>query len=81
VSADTGGGDIEIAFTQVPRDVRVATGGGNVTIVVPPGTAQYHVSASTGGGNVSDTVPLSTSSPNGITATSGGGDITIRQAG
>jgi len=80
VTAHSGGGDIEIVFTGVPRDVQVDTGGGNVTIVVPPGSAQYHVTANTGGGTVSESVPLNTSSPNVITATSGGGDITIRQA-
>jgi Putative adhesin len=80
VTAHSGGGDVEIVFTQVPRDVHVDTGGGNVTIIVPPGSAQYHVTASTGGGNVTESVPINTSSPNVITATSGGGDVTIRQA-
>jgi len=80
VAAHSGGGDIEIVFTQVPRDVHVDTGGGNVTIIVPPGSAQYHVTASTDGGNVTESVPINTSSQNVITATSGGGDITIRQA-
>ena len=80
VTAHSSGGDIEIVFTQVPRDVQVDTGGGTVTIVVPPGSAQYHVTANTGGGTVSESVPLNTSSPNVITAASGGGDITIRQA-
>jgi hypothetical protein len=80
VTAHSGGGDIEIVFTVVPRDVRVDTGGGDVTIVVPPGSAQYHVTANTDGGTVSESVPINTSSPNVITATSGGGDITIRQA-
>jgi hypothetical protein len=58
----------------------VSTRGGNVIIVVPPGTTHYDGSASTAGGSVSDTVPLNTSSPDKITVTSGGGDITIRQA-
>jgi len=80
VTADTGGGDVEIVFTQVPRNVQVSTGGGDITIVVPPGSTQYHVSASTGGGNVNDEVPRNTSSPRVISATSGGGDITIREA-
>jgi len=80
VTAHSSGGDIEIVFTQVPRDVQVDTGGGNVTIVVPPGSTQYHVTANTGGGNVTESVPLNTSSPNVITAASGGGDITISQA-
>jgi hypothetical protein len=80
VTAHSGGGDIEIVFTQVPRDIHVDTGGGNVTIIVPPGSTQYHVTANTDGGTVSESVPINTSSPNVITATSGGGDITIRQA-
>ena len=80
VTAHSGGGDIEIVFTAVPRDVQVDTGGGDVTIVVPPGSAQYHVTANTDGGTVTESVPINTSSPNVITATSGGGDITIRQA-
>jgi hypothetical protein len=79
VSADTGGGDVEIVFTQVPRNVQVSTGGGNITIVVPPGSTQYHVSASTGGGSVNDGVPQNTNSPRVIDATSGGGNITIRE--
>jgi Putative adhesin len=78
VTAGTGGGDIEIMFTGVPQNVRVSTGGGSITIVVP-GSAQYHVITSTGGGSVSNTVPTDTTSQNVITATSGGGDITIRQ--
>ena len=82
VAAKSGGGDIEIIFTVVPRDVTVSTAGGNVTIVVPRGPARYRVSATTAGGNVTDsTIPLGSSSPNSITATSGGGDITIRLAG
>ena len=80
VTAHSSGGDIEIVFTQVPRDVQVDTGGGDVTIIVPAGSAQYHVTANTGGGTVTESVPLNTSSRNVITAASGGGDITIRQA-
>ena len=79
VTADTGGGDIEITFTSVPRDVQVSTGGGNITIIVPPGGAHYHITAITGGGET-HTLPDDPSSPNVITATSGGGDITIKQA-
>jgi putative adhesin len=79
VSADTGGGDVEIVFTQVPRNVEVSTGGGDITIVVPPGSTQYHVISSTGGGNVNDEVPGNRLSPRVISATSGGGDITIRE--
>jgi Putative adhesin len=78
VSADIGGGDIEIVFTKVPRTVRVSTGGGDITIVVPPGGTHYRVVADAGGGNLDDPIPIDSSSPNLITATTGGGNITIR---
>jgi Putative adhesin len=78
VTADTGGGGISIVFTQVPRDVHVSTGGGDITIVVPPGNAQYNVHANTDGGNPSVSVPANSTSRNVITATTGGGGITIR---
>jgi hypothetical protein len=76
LSATSGGGNIDLAFSGVPRDVRVDTTGGNVTVVLPP-TASYHVSAHTDGGSVTDTVEQNTSSPNVITVASGGGNITI----
>ena len=79
VSASTSGGDIGIVFTSVPRNVRVDTSGGNITLVLPPGTAQYNVNAHTDGGHVSDGLSQDSSAPNTITATSGGGDITLRQ--
>jgi len=80
VIADTGGGDIDIVFLTVPRDVEVSTDGGNVTIVVPAGTTKYHVIANTAGGNVTDALQQDSSAKNLITATSGGGDITITEA-
>jgi Putative adhesin len=80
VNAGTGGGDIEIVFTKVPRYVHVNTDGGNVTIVVPPGSTQYDVTEHTDGGNATASVPIDTTSPNQIIATSGGGDITITEA-
>jgi hypothetical protein len=80
VSADTGGGNVEIVFTTVPRNVQVSTGGGDITIVVPRGDTHYKVVATTGGGHVDEPVPIDTSSHHLITATSGGGNIMIREA-
>lgn len=79
LAASTGGGDITITFTAVPRHVDLRTSGGNITLVLPRG-ATYHVTASTDGGNVTDNVTQDTASPNVITATSGGGDIRILQS-
>lgn len=80
VTAESGGGDIEIVFTKVPKDVKVNTDGGNITIVVPPGPTHYDFTGHTDGGNVTEHVLINSTSPNQITATSGGGDITITTA-
>jgi hypothetical protein len=80
VTADSGGGDIEIVFTRVPQNVQVSADGGDVTIVVPSGPTAYDVTANAGGGNVNEALPLATSSSHVITASSGGGDITIEQS-
>jgi len=80
VIADTGGGDVEIVFTTVPHNVQVSTGGGNVTIIVPPGTAEYHVTATPTGGTLTNDLPQNSASTNQITATTSGGNITLRQS-
>jgi Putative adhesin len=78
-TASTGDGGIQITFTSVPRDVRVNTNSGNVTLVLPPGHTKYNVAANTDSGTVTDTVPRNSSSPNTITASSGSGNISISQ--
>ena len=80
VTAASGGGNVEIVFTQVPQDVQVTASGGDVTIVVPAGPATYEVTASADGGNLTDSVPQAPSSSRKITASSGGGDVTIEQS-
>jgi hypothetical protein len=80
VTATTGGGNIEIDFTSVPSDVRVDTSGGNITLVLPRGDTQYHVTAHTNGGNLSNSLPENPSSRNVITANTGGGNITILES-
>jgi Putative adhesin len=79
VTASSGGGNIEIVFTSVPRDVQVSTSGGNITLVMPGGQAEYHVTAHTDGGSISDQLSQNTHSPDEISATTGGGNITLRQ--
>jgi hypothetical protein len=79
ITASTGNGDIQIVFTSVPRDVRVNSNSGSITLVLPPGPAEYNVTANTDSGSVSDTVPRNSSAPNTIAASSGSGSITIRQ--
>jgi hypothetical protein len=80
LTARSTSGDITLSFTQVPRDVQVSDTAGDVTIVLPPGSARYRVQASAGSGDVSDgAVPQSASSPNVITATSVTGGVTISE--
>ena len=78
VAASTGSGDIALTFTKVPAHVRVSTGSGNVTLVLPPGRTLYRVSAHTDSGNRAVNLPTSSASQHTITVTAGSGDISIR---
>jgi hypothetical protein len=77
VVASTGSGDVSLTFTTVPGHVRVDTGSGNVTLLLPPGNTQYQVNATTDSGNRSITVPTNSASQHVITVTTGSGDISI----
>lgn len=79
-TASSGNGDITITFTGTPpRDVRVNTNSGNVTLILPPGNTKYHVTAHTDSGAVNDSLPQGESATNEITATSGSGTIILEQ--
>jgi Toastrack DUF4097 len=80
VTASSGNGDISIVFAGTPpRHVRVNTDSGNITILLPPGNARYHVTANTDSGTRNITANTDNSSQNVITASSGSGNITISQ--
>jgi hypothetical protein len=78
---DSGGGDVTLAFTQVPQNLQITAEGGNVTVILPPGRATYNLSLpDTQGGNVTYPSSLVNSkSHDRITIDSGGGDITVSQ--
>jgi hypothetical protein len=80
-TTQSGGGDVTLTFTQVPRSLTITAEGGNVTVILPPGDTKYDISTpDTAGGNVS--IPSSlidSNSPHAITIDSGGGDITVSQ--
>ena len=38
VVIDSGGGDVTMAFAQVPQNLRITAEGGNVTVILPPGS-------------------------------------------
>ena len=80
-ATQSGGGDVTLAFTQVPASVSITAEGGNVTLILPPGDTKYAISTpDTSGGNVNYPSSLAdANSPHTITIDSGGGDITISQ--
>jgi len=84
ISADTNmggggppGGDVDLTLSSVPKNLQIVSGGGNVTLILPPGGASYDVRINADGGTVSSAVTSSSSAANMITVNSGGGDVTI----
>ena len=77
VTASSGSGDITLTFTAVPAHVRVSTGSGNVSLILPRGNTLYQVNAVTDSGGRVVTVPTSSASQHVITVTAGSGNITI----
>jgi hypothetical protein len=82
LSVDTGGGYVTLTLTVAPKNLQVDTESGNVTIILPPGSAPYDLKVNATGvdapnGTVSDTVQSDPSAKNVITVNSGGGDVTI----
>ena len=78
VVASTGSGDITLTFTGVPAHVRVDSGSGNVTLVLPAGRTLYQVNANTDSGDAPVvTVPTSSVSQHVITVHAGSGNISI----
>jgi hypothetical protein len=81
-TTQSGGGDVTLTLTRVPKSLTITAEGGNVTVVLPPGDTKYDISTpDTAGGNV--TIPGSltaANSPHTITIDSGGGDITVSQS-
>jgi hypothetical protein len=81
VTANSGGGDVALVFTQVPRNLNIVSDGGDIALVLPHGDTSYDITTTSGGGDVSELVTISPSSPDRISVDSGGGDISISAAG
>lgn len=77
VVGDDGSGNITLTFTKVPRRVDVTDASGDITLVLPHGSAYYHVEASSESGITSVSVNRRLSSPYVIIANNGSGNITI----
>jgi len=81
VTTDSGGGNVTLVFTTVPDYVKVGSSGGDITIVVPRGTASYHITSHASGGDYSAPgVPTNDASRHTIQVDSGGGNISIAEA-
>jgi len=80
-TTNSGGGDVTLTFTQVPKSLIITAEGGNVTVILPPGDTKYDISTpDTQGGNVNIASSLiASNSPHTISIDSGGGDITVSQ--
>lgn len=77
VVARNNSGDISLTFTKVPRQVTVTDSFGNITLVLPPGSATYRVATRNPFGVTTVSVPQSPTARNVITASNNSGDITI----
>jgi putative adhesin len=51
VTVDSGFGDVDLMLTTVPKSLEVNSGGGNVTIELPPGATRYRLQLDGGCGN------------------------------
>jgi hypothetical protein len=80
VTTDSGGGNVTLVFTSVPDYVKVGSSGGDITIVVPRGSASYHIKSTLSGGAYSASVPTNNASRHTIQVDSGGGNISIAEA-
>jgi Toastrack DUF4097 len=81
VGLDSGGGDVTLDFSQVPQNLQITAEGGNVTVILPLGSATYDISTPDNQG-ADVTYPQSLSNPKSsdkISIDSGGGDISISQ--
>ncbi len=77
VVARNNSGDISLTFTKVPRQVTVTDSFGDITLVLPPGSATYRVATRNSFGSTTVSVPQSPTARNVITASNNSGNITI----
>jgi hypothetical protein len=74
----SGHGSIRLGFAVAPMQVQASAAHGDVTVVVPKGSAAYHVDVSSGHGSTSVDVPTDPTARRTIGASSGHGDVTVR---
>ena len=81
VTTDSGGGNVTLVFTKVPDYVKIGSSGGDITIVVPRGSASYAIKSNASGGDYGAAgVPTNDASRHLIQVDSGGGNISLAEA-
>jgi hypothetical protein len=83
VKLETGGGNVALTFTKAPASLDIASGGGDITVMLPHSTTtQYDISYQTGGGDYSAPEGLANlaAKDHMITLDSGGGNVNISEA-
>jgi Toastrack DUF4097 len=76
VEAHDGSGDVSLSFSQPPDQVTVRASSGNITVVVPAGTA-YQINAHTGSGSTHVEVPTDPGSHHVLNLSDGSGNIRV----
>ena len=80
VTMSTGGGNVSLVFTQVPDNITISSNGGDITIVLPRGSASYAIQSHADGGDFHASVPTNDASRHKIRLDTGGGNISIAEA-
>ena len=81
VTMSTGGGNVSLVFTQVPDNITISSNGGDITIVLPRGSASYAIQSHADGGDFHASVPTNDASGHKIKLDTGGGNVNIAEAG
>lgn len=82
VNAHSNGGNVKLDFTGMAvTRVSADTGGGNMEVLLPGGSANLDVSAKTGAGDVIVELGSGTTGSSTINASSGAGNVTVRVPG
>jgi Toastrack DUF4097 len=79
VTMSTGGGNVSVVFSQVPDNITISSSGGDITIVLPHGSASYAIQSQADGGDYHASVPTNDASGHKIKLGSGGGNINITE--
>ncbi len=78
LNAESGGGNVTVAFTKPPTTLDITSDGGDVTVLLPRDQTAYNVSTTPDGGDSNVSVRTTGSiTADTINVGSGGGNITI----